>query len=789
MIEKSLPVWDLHDALRRAWREVNRIVLVAPTGSGKTTQICQMVLQDGRNHGKRIVVLQPRRVAARSVARRVAEELGSAVGDVVGYQVRFDDSIAPQTRIAFITEGILLRWLQADPTLSDVGAILFDEFHERNLRSDISLALVKDLQQRARTDLLLMVMSATLDSAPLSEYLGNCPVLLSSGRAYPVDIRYQEWADERPAWELAAEQVAHIVQSSDDGDILVFMPGAYEIARTMEELRRARIKESIAIIPLHGELSPHDQDRAFIGADYRRVIVSTNVAETSVTLPGIRYVVDSGLARVARFDTAHGISTLHVEHISQSSADQRAGRAGRLGPGVCFRLWTQADHNSRPARNTPEIQRSDLAEVVLMLHAWGVTDAAHFDLLDQPAAERVRMAEVMLTTLGAITPAPHRITAIGRRMLALPLHPRYSRMMIEAEARGCMGEVALFASLVSGRDLLTRLNREDKSAQRNRAGLTRSDQSDYHLLAASFRHAVQCNFDYKQCYSFGVNPHVAKEVAQTYRQMLALIRNSGTQLDAEPAETQAEQPVAEHAEAPVAEHAEAPVTSASSVTDAAATDAAIRRCHLAGFVDQVALRVGGSEEFDLVSGQRGTLMQESIVRRSNLLVVSEVREITTRQQEKLTLIGVASAIDPQWLRELNPPQLHEVTEYVYDRLSRRVIAARVLRYADLVISAETLADLDPQEAALALAREFVRNPQPTSVPRWERELKPWLLKLRKLAIEHPEYQLPQFDDDLLVRGLAAAWHGAASYKDAAQRPLQAAFEAMLSDDQRRKAGL
>ncbi len=713
-----------------------------------------MILEDGREQGKQIVVLQPRRVAARTVARRVAQEMNVALGSTVGYCVRFDDTIAPETRIAFVTEGILLRWMQSDPSLSHIGAILFDEFHERNLLSDIGLALVKSLQQQARPDLLLMVMSATLDSAPLVEYLGNCAALSSQGRTYPVEIRYNEWDDERPVWELAAEKAVEIVRETDTGDILVFMPGAFEIQSTMEALRHTlgAFKSDIVIIPLHGELSPQDQDRVFAPTSYRRIIVSTNVAETSVTIPGVRFVIDSGLARIARFDTEHGISTLHIELIARASADQRAGRGGRLGPGVCYRLWTSASHAQRPERNTPEIQRMELAEVVLQLHSFGVSEAEHFDFLDKPNTQHVRRAEELLESLGAITAEPHHITSVGREMLRLPIHPRYARMLIEAKKYDCVPEIALFVALVSGRDLLSRINREDKITRRNRESLTRLDQSDYYLLAASFVHASNNNFDYKACYSHGVNPHVAREVALTYRQIMGIVTKGNGEAE-------------------------------SNAGVSIVANEAVQRCHLSGFIDQLAVRVGGSEEFDVVNGRRGTLMQESVVQRSRLIVVSEIREITTRQGDKLTLLGVASGVTVQWLQELNPSQLNETIEHVYDRLSKRVVAAKVLRFRQVAIAGEPLANPDPKIAGMVLAREFVYNPHPGSVPRWEREVKPWLKAVTRKRHAEPELGLPEFTDELIVRVLALAWEGGVSFKEIAERPLVPAFRAQLTDEQ------
>ena len=350
-MQLELPIHELGDQLRRAWRNHSNLVLVAPTGSGKTTQVCQLLYADGVLAGKRIVILQPRRVAARSVAKRVAEEMGRddsprddspvELGGLVGYQVRFDERLTSATEIAFVTEGILLRWLQSDPELSNIGAVLFDEFHERNLLSDIALALCKQLQQTSRPDLLLIVMSATLEAGPVAAYLNpppflrgrvgvgaEAPILESQGRSYPVDIQYQDWDDDGPVWERAAAKVNEIMRATNTGDVLIFMPGMYEIQRTIEEIRRSQITDANgqppAVLMLHGEMSPREQDRVFATTEYRRVIVATNVAETSITIPGIRYVIDSGQARVARYepgrwrtDCDHRLIR-HAEHRRQS---------------------------------------------------------------------------------------------------------------------------------------------------------------------------------------------------------------------------------------------------------------------------------------------------------------------------------------------------------------------------------------------------------------------------------------------------------------------------------------
>jgi ATP-dependent helicase HrpB len=727
-MQTDLPVYALRDDLRRAWASGRNLVICAPTGSGKTTQVCQYLLADGAANGKRIIVLQPRRVAARSVARRVAQEMDVEVGSLVGYQVRFDERLSAETQIAFVTEGILLRWLQSDPDLSSIGAILFDEFHERNLLSDTALALCKQLQQTTRPDLLLCVMSATLEVKPVAEYLHNAPVIESEGRSFPVEINYEIGAD---IIEGAAQRAVKILRETTEGDVLVFMPGMQEIIHCMDETRRLWRNTASAsaippvMLPLHGEMSPADQDRVFASSDYRRVIVATNVAETSITIPGVRFVVDSGLARIARYDPARGVNTLHLEPISRASADQRAGRAGRIAPGVCWRMWQEQEMNFRPARNTPEIQRTELSSALLLLHAQGVQDVAHFDFLDKPDLARIQAAEELLESLGAIH--KKQITEIGLRMLRIPTHPRYARMLIEAQKFDVVRHVALMAALVSGRDLLIRLKREDKIQRRNRESLIQRGQhvSDYFLLANSFEHAVKNKFDAKACYAFGVNPHVAREVAQAYEQLIEVCTEVGL-LDA-------------------------------STHSVIADNEAIQRCHLVGFLDHLAVRVGASDEYDLSGGRRCALMEESIVGRNVLIVASEMREITTRSGDKLSLLGFASAVKPAWVRELNPSGLNEKVEHVYDRLNRKVVAGRVVRYHDLLIGGEPVSELDPDACALVLAEEFAD--QLNKLPQWA--------QIKPLLAAHP---IPR---EQVVSALARAWHGCASVAEAAKRDVVA----------------
>ena len=378
-----LPIYEIERDIIARLKTDRRLILSAPTGSGKSTQVPQMLLKHGLLGDGQVVILQPRRLATRLLASRVAQELGVQLGDEVGYQIRFENVTSPQTKIRFVTEGVLLRQMIDDPNLRGVSVLIFDEFHERHLYGDITLARALDLQEQHRPDLNLVVMSATLDAELLEDYLSecrsrgrrgshiqqieirdvltpsptnefSCSILSSEGRVFPVEIEYAAepgYVDKRPVWEQAAEAFSHYVGSGGEGDVLVFMPGGFEISQTIEAIRHTSESKGFILLPLHGELSPKDQDAAVARYGQRKVVVSTNVAETSLTIDGMRLVIDSGLARIPRYDPYRGINTLLIEKISQSSADQRAGRAGRTAPGVCMRLWSREEHGHRRCRN------------------------------------------------------------------------------------------------------------------------------------------------------------------------------------------------------------------------------------------------------------------------------------------------------------------------------------------------------------------------------------------------------------------------------------------------------
>ena len=378
MRKPDLPIFEIERSLLKTLTTQKRLVLTAPTGSGKSTQVPQMLLDSGLLRNGQVTVLQPRRLPTRMLAAWVAQARDVRLGGEVGYQMRLDNVTSPATRIRYVTEGVLLRQMLADHDLKGVSAIVFDEFHERHLYGDITLARALQIQESTQPDLIILVMSATLDVATVQKYLDPCAVLSSQGRTYPVAIEYlAKSAGEAPVWELAVKELQHLVREHPRGDALIFMPGAYEITRTVQAARDA-LGQEFVVFPLHGELPPIDQDAAVARYDRRKIVVATNVAETSLTIDGVRLVIDSGLARIPRYDPYRGINTLLVEKISRAAADQRAGRAGRTAPGHCLRLWTAHDQSARPTQELSEVKRLDLSEVILTLKTSGVNDVRTF---------------------------------------------------------------------------------------------------------------------------------------------------------------------------------------------------------------------------------------------------------------------------------------------------------------------------------------------------------------------------------------------------------------------------
>jgi ATP-dependent helicase HrpB len=450
----DLPIEAVIADIRRALGRASGLVLQAPPGAGKTTRVPLALLAEDWLAGKRIVMLEPRRLAARAAATRMAALLGEAVGETVGYRIRFDSRVGPCTRIEVVTEGILTRMLQDDPSLPGIGLVIFDEFHERSLNADFGLALALDSQRGLCDDLKLLAMSATLDGGPVASLMGDVPVVNSEGRAHPVEIRFLS----RPEPRRFAEQVAAAVVAAlaeNTGDVLVFLPGTAEIRRVEAVLADHPATAGVVLAPLYGDLAQEAQERAIVPCSdgRRKVVLATAIAETSLTIEGVRVVVDGGQMRAPRFDPVSGMTRLVTLPVSRASADQRCGRAGRLGPGVCYRLWSEAEDRALLPYSSPEIMEADLAPLALDLAQWGVADAGVLAWLDPPPAAALASARELLRELGAVD-ASGRITAHGREMARLPLHPRLAHMALRAKPLGLAGLACDLAALIEERDVL-----------------------------------------------------------------------------------------------------------------------------------------------------------------------------------------------------------------------------------------------------------------------------------------------------------------------------------------------
>ena len=456
-----LPIEDSLPALRDALAVHAAVVLQAPPGAGKSTRVPLALMEEPWLATRKIVMLEPRRLAARAVAARMAQSLGEAVGERVGFRTRLETRVGPNTRIEVVTEGILTRWLQRDPALEGVGLVIFDEFHERSLNADLGLALCLESQETLREDLKLLVMSATLDGAAVAALMRDAPIVTSQGQSFPVETIWLELdaaARQRRAQMRIEAQVGATVRralAAHEGDVLVFLPGQGEIRRVQAMLEEGNSSNAVSVYPLYGELGAELQDEALRPSPpgKRKVVLATNIAETSLTIEGVRIVIDSGLARRARFDPSTGMSRLETVRISQASADQRRGRAGRVAPGVCYRLWTQSEHASLPPHTAPEIVEADLAPLALELAAWGVRDPNDLRWLDPPPAAPYAQALDLLQLLGAIDERG-RITPHGRELAQLATHPRLAHMILRSVELGEQSTAIELAALLGERDLL-----------------------------------------------------------------------------------------------------------------------------------------------------------------------------------------------------------------------------------------------------------------------------------------------------------------------------------------------
>lgn len=683
------------DQLKQTLSSCPAVVLQAPPGAGKTTIVPLALLDEPWLAGRSILILEPRRLAAKAAAARMAQLLGENVGETVGYRIRFDSKVSSRTRIEVLTEGILTRRLQSDPGLDGVGLVIFDEFHERHLHTDLALALCLDSRRVLREDLKILVMSATLDGQAVASLLGDAPLLTSQGRSFPVEVRYapRDIAVQVP--QAVSQAVLRSMQQHD-GDLLVFLPGAWEIRRTQDLLQAALPKNAVDVWPLYGDLPWEAQDKAIRpGADGRRkVVLATPIAETSLTIEGVKVVVDSGLVRVPRFDPQSGLSRLTTMRISAASAEQRAGRAGRLAPGVCYRLWSQATQRGLVPHPTPEIRAADLAPLALELAVWGVKDATNLSWLDPPPPGALAQARQLLTQLGALDEGGV-ITAAGRAMATLPMHPRLSHML-EAAKSMKLGAVACdVAAILSERDILV------GDARRSCDFMARLE------ALQGFRvHGRQ------GAQSHSADPAACARAGQAVQQWRRLIRCDAPNIDATPEEV--------------------------GVLLALA------------YPDRLALqRAPGDPRYLLASGRGARLPEHEHHLRQPCIVAASVGAGEGEGE-----IYLAAAISVDLLRKHLSRHIRTEDVVRWDGQQQAVVARREERLGELVLEAGPLHK--PNQVASRNAMiDGVRRMGPMGLDAlpWTPVLRQWQARVLSLHCWFPEDEWPDLSDAALLENL------------------------------------
>ncbi|HEY4395914.1 MAG TPA: ATP-dependent helicase C-terminal domain-containing protein [Polyangia bacterium] len=738
------------------------VVVEAPPGAGKTTRVPAALLDARRDGAGEIWVLEPRRLPARLAAARVAAELGERVGDTVGYSVRFDEAGGPRTRLRFMTEGLFVRRLLVDPRLANVSAIVLDELHERHVAADLALAWLRRLRETTRPELAVVAMSATLDAEPVRAFLAGdgrrATTVRSEGRRFEVAVEHLSVVEaavvDRPLERRVAAAVRQLLREEPDGDLLVFLPGAAEIRRAQAALAELPQAPTLAVLPLHGEMPLDEQARAVGPAPtgHRKVVLATNVAESSITIDGVVAVVDAGLARVAAHSPWTGLPTLALAKVSRASAEQRAGRAGRTRPGRALRLYTQHDYEQRPAYDLPEIARTDLTDTAMTLAALGVGDADALAWLEAPPAAAWGAARELLGRLGAVT-AGGALTEVGRRMLRFPLHPRLARLAAEGEARGDGEGAALAAALISERDIRMS-SRAGFGAGPGPSGGRPDRGVDLVDLVDLFREAEAARFRPDALRRLELDGRAVEEVGRVRRQVASAMEPRGRKATGDP---------------------EAP---------------ALRLAVLAAFPDRVARRrEPGATTALLAAGGSAEL---GLAQAGEWLVAIDVVE--NRQQRpggrpggvgRTPAIRLSSRIEPEWLLDLFPERITDIDRRSFDPRTERIERTTGLGFGALALDARTEpAPPDEETARLlaeaALARGLDRLPGGEAIPDLLRRI-----TFAKSAA--PEAPLPALGQGAVADLVRLACIGRTSFTELATpgADLGAAVLAALSHEARR----
>jgi len=733
-VKTTLPIDPFLPEIAATLRRRRTLVLLAPPGAGKTTRVPRALLDAGLLDAGALWVLQPRRIAARAAARRLAAELGEEVGGTVGYQVRDEGAHSERTRILVVTEGILARRLLDDPALPGIAGVMIDEFHERSRHADLALAMLREVREALREDLALLVASATLDPEPVARFLadgrGPAPVLSVPGRPFPVEVRHAAGPDPRPLEVRVASAVATALAEGPPGDVLVFLPGAAEIRRARETIASLDARLDLRI--LHGDLPSAAQDAALAPpvAGPRRVVLATNVAETSLTIEGVRAVVDSGLARTLRFDPRSGLDRLLLGRIPRASADQRAGRAGRLGPGLAIRLFTEHEERGLRPFEEPELLRTDLSAPLLDILLWSPRDPSRFGWFEAPPASSVERALRLLRRLGAVEERSFQPSPLGRRMARLPLHPRLGALVLAGHAAGLAREAATLAALVEERDVLA------GSRAFGRAAEAPEHDSDLLLRLELLEEAERAGLSRPRLESFGLDPGAAH----------AVLRLRDTLLRRLP----------------------------SAPRPPRAREEDLLRLVLHGWPDRVARRRRGRpSEAVLAGGTPLAFDPGCAVRKADLVAVVETVAGTNGPDR----IRLASAVERSWLDALPGAGVLSETVRSWDAAAGRVVATQRVVFDGLVLEEDEVpAPADEETARLLLEAASADLSAALSLDGPVERLRARASFLRRAM---PEVDLPPLDDEVLRSLLAELVVGRRRLSELRAVPLEPLLRARL----------
>jgi ATP-dependent helicase HrpB len=749
----ALPIDEHLEPIAKALRTEQVLVLEATAGAGKTTRVPRFLVESGLLGDRTVVVSEPRRIAAKLAANFVATELGEAVGKRVGYTVRFEDVSSGATRIRYVTAGVLLRQLldaraldllrqetcPATPArLSNIGAIVLDEFHERQLETDQSLALLKSLLDRG-LDLKLIVMSATLDADRLVAFLGGCPRIRSEGRNYPLSIEHTEGSDDRPLEKRVMSAVKSALGEQAEGHVLVFLPTVRDIEKSVELLREKAESLGVDVLSLHGEMPLAEQARAVAPSERRKVVLATNVAESSVTVPGVTAVIDSGLARLSSYTQWSGRKELRVAEISRASAIQRAGRAGRTAPGRVYRLFTKGSFQSRREQDLPEVQRADLSDAWLGLYGARLSQPERLAWMDAPPIQAVDAAKALLVKLGAIED-DGKLTRIGERMLRFGIHPRHARIIVAGEDLDVAPDACLAAALLGERDIQRRSERQAEV-------LARSD-SDLLQRIDDFREAEHARFAAHKLTRMGLDRGAVTSVDRAYKKLLGLARAK------------------------------------DRVEGTRDEDTRLLQALLSGFPDRVARR-RKPEQRDLIlaSGATAKLSPRSVVHRAPLLIALDLESRSTQDARSEAVVSLASAIEPEWLLDGHAHLLESTQSFEWNETKSQVDVTSRIACGSVILEESRKRASGSDEATRLLARAL--RGQKARFWGDANLIETFCARIKLVAEAFPDAGLPAFDLGNEEELLASACVGLTGFDEVEDVDWTALFVSHLGPRQQR----